>query len=103
MTLRTTSGFASIETTTSGGPFPSSFANQDAFNSTVGAVSLTQVAGVETLVIPFRRESGAGGTHFIFTGNITATRTIPEPSTMVLAGFAVAGRCAAAWRKRRAS
>lgn len=103
MTLRTTSGFASIETTTSGGPLPSSFANQNAFNSTVGAVSLTQAAGIETLVIPFRRESGAGGTHFIFTGNITATRAVPEPSTMVLAGLGVLGACVTAWRKRRSS
>jgi len=103
MTLRTTSGFASIETTSSGGPFPSSFANQNAFNSTVGAVSLTQAGGIETLVIPFRRESGAGGTHFIFTGNITATRVVPEPSTMVLAGLGMIGACVAVWRKRRAS
>jgi len=78
-----------------------SFAGGTEPNSTALAASLTTVGNIETLVLPFRRESGTT-THFVSTGIITATRQIPEPSTMVLAGLGMIGVCVAAWRKRRA-
>lgn len=54
-------------------------------NSTLLPASLTTSGGIETLIIPIRRESGTT-THFIFTGQIVATRAVPEPATLALLG-----------------
>ena len=67
--------------------------------TTLLPASLTTIGMTETLVLPVKFMTSTT----VATGTIVATRTIPEPSTMVLAGFAVVGLCAAAWRKRRAS
>jgi hypothetical protein len=58
---------------------------------------------VETLVLPIRREAGAGGFHSILTGQLVATRVVPEPSTILLAGFGALGIAVVAWRKRKAA
>ncbi len=55
-------------------------------------ISLTTAGGIETLVIPVVRLPAAGTPGQIyFEGTITATRPVPEPSTLALAALASAG------------
>jgi hypothetical protein len=70
----------------------------------VGAASLTTSGGIETLTLPFQRESGQGGLHVFLTGTLIATRVVPEPTSFVLLASAVTligGHRLLRWRKRR--
>lgn len=97
-TLLITQGYGSI-----GPPINASgsFVGGTSANSSLGLVSLGPDGPYETLVLPFRRESGSS-THFILTGQIVAHRiAVPEPSTLALAGAGAVGMALAVWRKRR--
>ena len=71
-------------------------------NITVGLASIVTVGLTETITIPYTTTSAATGLS-LSTGMIVASRTVPEPSTVVLAGLGVVGMALAAWRKRHAA
>ncbi len=77
---------------------PSSTAGAGA-DSTGVAASLTTAGGIETLILPVTRITGSTA-HVVLIGEIVATRQVPEPSTFVLAGVAMAGLASIVWRKR---
>ncbi len=71
-------------------------------NISLGNVSLSNNGSIETLIIPFQTsQSSTTPSLTITTGQIVATRQIPEPSTVVLAGLGVVGMALVAWRKNR--
>jgi hypothetical protein len=73
-----------------------------ALDSSLLLATIQLVGNVETLTIPIRRESGnAGGLHIISTGQIVATRIVPEPSSMILLGLGALGLLGYAWRARK--
>lgn len=59
-------------------------------NSTTVPASLTTSGGIETLVIPITRITGTSA-HFVTIGQITATRAVPEPSTIALGAVGALG------------
>lgn len=69
-------------------------------DSTGVAASLTTSGGIETLTLPITRITGTSA-HIVLIGQIVATRPVPEPSTIALAGMAAVGIAVAAWRKRK--
>ena len=68
----------------------------------IGMASLTTTAGVETLILPFQRESGVGELHVFLTGTLVATRTVPEPANLVLVGMGLVTLLLIASRRRAA-
>ncbi len=69
----------------------------------IGLAGLTTFAGVETLTLPFQRESGVNGLHVFMTGTLIATRVVPEPNALVLAGLCVVALLFHAVRRRKKS
>ncbi len=65
--------------------------------TTLLPASLTTVGNVETLVLPLKFTTSTT----VSTGTIVATRMVPEPSTILLAGFGALGIAVVAWRKRK--
>lgn len=55
----------------------------------------------DTIVIPSGQIIGFGGGDFLSLDAVSLNQAIPEPSSVVLLGTAIAGLLAYAWRKRR--
>jgi hypothetical protein len=59
-------------------------------NQATSPVTITESLGVETLTLPisFSFVSGSGPTQ-VFTGNLVATRSVPEPTSALLCGTGI--------------
>lgn len=76
--------------------------DDDTPNTTAALASLSTAGSIETLTLPIYRESGIGGPlHIIIEGQLVATRTVPEPSTLALTSLGGLAGLAMIWRRRR--
>ena len=76
--------------------------DDDSPNTTAALASLSTSGSVETLTMPIYRESGAGGPlHIVIAGQLVASRTIPEPSTLALTLLGGLAGLGTIWRRRR--
>ena len=75
-----------------------------ATNASAGAVTIDTVGTTETLTIPvdvtYTLSLGGIPGSMRLTGNLVGTRTVPEPSTIILLACGLASLLAYAWRKR---
>lgn len=96
-----TAGFADYNIPSIGAPGTLPLAPASSANAAAGSALISTAGGTETLTFPVSLSYVAGGGVTItYTGNITATRAIPEPAAPALTLLGLVGVTAA--RRRRA-